>query len=69
MTEQQRALILLIKSALKGEPYELPETCNEEEVFRIAKEHGVDVMAYYGALRCGVDKKQSMDAGGADACL
>lgn len=56
MTEQQSTLILLIKSALTGEPHRLPAEFDLEQVFRIAKYHGVDVMAYYGALPCGVDK-------------
>ena len=57
MTEQQSGLILLVKSALTGESYHLPEDLDIAEVFRIAKGHGVDVMAYYGALHCGVDTK------------
>ena len=54
MTKQQSALILLIKSALTDESYPLPADFDPVEVFRIAKVHGVNVMAYYGALRCGV---------------
>lgn len=56
MTEQQSILILLIKSALTGEPHRLPADVDLEQVFQVAKYHGVDVMAYYGALPCGVDK-------------
>lgn len=60
MTEQQRVLILLLKSALSGESYKLPENVDLAEVFRVAKGHGVDVMAYYGALHCGVDKNSQV---------
>lgn len=60
MTEQQRVLILLVKSALTGKSYQLPEEFDLAEVFRVAKRHGVDVMAYYGALHCGVDKNSQV---------
>ena len=56
MTEQQSTLILLIKSALTGEPHKLPDNAELAKVFQTAKRHGVDVMVYYGALLCGVDK-------------
>ncbi len=56
MTEHQSALVLLIKSALTGESYELPKDFDLAEVLGIAKCHGVDVMAYYGAILCGVNK-------------
>lgn len=56
MTEQQSTLILLIKSALTGEPYALPGDFDVAEAFQTAKRHGVDVMVYYGALLCGVSK-------------
>ncbi len=56
MTEQQRALILLIKSALTSQACVLPNDFEPSEVFQIAKCHGVDVVAYYGALLCGVSK-------------
>ena len=57
MTELQSTLILLIKSALTGEPYRLPAGTDLAEVFQVAKYHGVDVIAYYGGLLCGVDKR------------
>lgn len=60
MTEQQNTLILLIKSALTGERYDLPDGIGLKDVFGIAKRHGVDVMAYYGALNCGVDKQSDV---------
>ncbi len=56
MTEQQRALITLIKSALTGEAYTLTDNSALTEAFQVAVRHGVDVMAYYGALNCGIDK-------------
>ena len=56
VTEQQKALIVLIKSALTSQACALPKNFDLTEVFEIAKRHGVDVMAYYGALLCGVSK-------------
>jgi len=56
MTVQQSTLILLIKSALTGESYVLPEGFELGEVFQIAKKHGVNLMAYYGAVNCGIDE-------------
>ncbi len=56
MTKQQHALIILIKSALTSQSCPLPGDFDLTEVFQIAKGHGVDVMAYYGALLCGVSK-------------
>ena len=60
MTEQQSTLILLVKSALTGEPYILPSGSDIAGIFQDAKRHGVDVMAYYGALLCGVDKNSDV---------
>ncbi len=60
MTEQQRVLVLLIKSALTGASYKLPENFDLAEVFHVAQRHGVDVMVYYGALHCGVDKNSQL---------
>ena len=56
MTELQSTLILFLKSALTGERYSLPQNVDPAEVFAIAVRHGVDVIAYYGALQCGIDK-------------
>lgn len=62
MTELQSTLLLLIKSALTGEPHRLPVDADLTEVFQVAKHHGVDVMAYYGALLCGVNKNNPVMA-------
>jgi len=56
MTTQQEALIALIKSALTDTACVQPVSSSLAEVFEIAVRHGVDVMVYYGALRCGFDK-------------
>ena len=51
MTEQQSTLITLIKSALNGSAYTLSDNSALTEAFQVAVRHGVDVMAYYGALK------------------
>ena len=56
MTQEQSTLICLIKSALTGKAHILPHNVDLAGIFQVAKHHGVDVMAYYGALLCGVDK-------------
>ncbi|MBP3377405.1 MAG: nucleotidyltransferase family protein [Clostridia bacterium] len=55
MTEQQRGLILLIKSASTGQVQELPTDFDLVSAFDIAKKHGITALAYYGACKCGVD--------------
>lgn len=56
MNDLQRGLITLIKSALKGEAYELPEGFSPEAVVDIAKNHQISPLVYYGAIKCGFDK-------------
>lgn len=60
MTEQQRGIILLIKSALTGESFKLPQGIDLGEVFSIAKTHGISALLYYGAHNCGVDSKSEL---------
>ena len=56
MTEQQRGLILLIKSAIIGDRYALPTEFDIDSAFQTARAHGITALAYYGACNCGVDK-------------
>ena len=55
MIEQQRGLILLIKSALTGQVQELPTDFDLASAFDTAKKHGITALVYYGARKCGVD--------------
>lgn len=59
----QKTLLTLIKSALTGEKYCLPENCNLQSVFDIAVEHNVANMAYYGAVNCGISTSSAEMAG------
>ena len=54
MDSQKTGIILLIKSALTGEKYTLPEDFDLKEAFDIANKHGIGSMFYYGALNCGI---------------
>lgn len=56
MNDLQRGLITLIKSALKGKAYELPESFSPEAVVDIAKNHQISPLVYYGAIKCGFEK-------------
>ena len=55
MTDTQRGLILLIKSALTGEAVMLPVTCNIEEIVRCGKKHKILPMLYYGILNSEIN--------------
>jgi len=54
MNLEQKTLITLIKSALSGEKFDLPEV-DLAKVFKISVRHNVANMAYYGAANCGVN--------------
>lgn len=56
MNNLQKDVIKLIKSALTGEKYELSESFDFKAAFDESKRHAVSVMAYYGALNCGIDQ-------------
>ncbi len=55
MTDTQKALITLVKSAIFEAAYELPEAFSVSDALSLAHKHGIVVLAYYGAVNCGVD--------------
>lgn len=55
MTNQQRGLILLIKSAITGEAYTLPTDFDIAGAFETADKHGITAIVYYGAYNCKID--------------
>lgn len=55
MTTQQHGLVTLIRSALTGQRYPLPEDFSITDTLEQAKKHGITAMAFYGACNCGVD--------------
>ena len=56
MDSQKTGIILLIKSALTGEKYTLPEDFDIEAAARVAKKHQIIALFYYGALNCGISE-------------
>ena len=56
MEVQEKAVILMMKSAITGEPSALPEGVDMEKVYAILKRHGIAALGYLGAVQCGVDR-------------
>lgn len=54
MTNQQQGVIALVKSALTGEKFTLPNDFDFSDTVALAKKHGITTMIYYGALKCGI---------------
>lgn len=55
---QQKGLLTLIKSAITGERYPLPEGFDLLEEFPEIQKHRVSTLAYYGAINCGYDPNE-----------
>ena len=69
VTDTQKVLITLIKSALFEVTYELPEAFNVSEILSLAYKHGATALAYYGAVNCGVSASdESMRGAFARVC-
>ena len=54
MTDTQRSLILILKSAITGEPCVLPEGFRLKDPAALAKKHHILPLFYTGAACCGV---------------
>ena len=57
ITDLQRGVVTLIKSALDGREYPLPEQFDIAETVKIAVRHKIVGLIYYGAVQCGIDRK------------
>lgn len=58
-----QGLITLLKSAVIGEGYRLPEGFSMEDACEIIQKQGLAALAYEGAIRCGISRKSpAMDA-------
>jgi len=55
MDKLQKEVILILKSALTGEKYTLPDDFDIEGVYKTALKHSVVSMMYYGMINCGVN--------------
>lgn len=60
MNSQQQGLITLMKSAITGEAYSLPEDFDLEEAQQLIKQHHMLPLAYTGACYCGVDRNSEV---------
>ena len=58
MNETQKGVITLIKSAITGEKYPLPEGFNIGEAYDFIMKHKIIMLAYEGAVRCGISKNE-----------
>lgn len=58
MTNIQQGIVLLVKSAITGEKYKLPEgfSIEEEETQKLIKKHHLMLLVYVGAVNCGISK-------------
>lgn len=63
MTDTHRSIILLLKSAVTGERYPLPEGFSLEEAAAIGRKHHISSMLYTGAVNCGISSKDPLMQG------
>ena len=56
MDIQQRGIITLVKSAITGEKYSLPNDFDLTVAAQTGKKHGISAMLYYGAVNCGIEQ-------------
>ena len=54
MTTQQTGIIAIVKSAITGEKYFLPDDFDIIEAAKNAKKHQISAIFYYGAVNCGI---------------
>lgn len=57
MTTQQIGTIAIIKSAITGEKYSLPQDFDIDVAANNAKKHQISALFYYGALNCGISQE------------
>ncbi len=58
MTETQKGVLTLIKSAIDESTYPLPEEFSINEAYDFIIKHRVMMLAYDGAVRCGISKNE-----------
>lgn len=57
MNVTQKSTILLIKSAISGQPETLPEEMDFAQVAKFMKKQGMSAVCYLGALNCGIPEE------------
>ncbi len=56
MNTIQRGIITLLKSAVTGQAYALPEGFDMTEAYSVLKRHHMSTLVYDGAVHCGIDR-------------
>ena len=56
MNTVQRGILLLLKSAITGERYDLPGDFSMAEALSVIKKHHLDPLAYQGGSNCGLEE-------------
>ena len=56
MDTLQKGTLTLIRSALTGNAYKLPEGFCIEDAAKMIQKHNIVGLAYEGAIKCGIDK-------------
>lgn len=51
MNTQEKGILLLVKSALNGKKYNLPDGFDFSEAYQTAKSHQILPLIYYGAMK------------------
>lgn len=57
MNEMQQGIIALLKSAITGEPYPLPDDFDLAAIYPQVKKHHMDALLYEGAVCCGIPRE------------
>lgn len=57
MNSLEKGVLALVKSALTGECYELPEDFDISKIVEVARFHQMSPMIYYGALNCKISNE------------
>lgn len=57
MNHLTQGILLLMKSAITGGKYELPDDSDLEQIYRAMARHNILPMGYLGARNCGVDRQ------------
>jgi len=60
MTNTQQGIITLLKSAITGESFPLPQGFDLEAAYPALKKHHMAALLYEGAVRCGIPKDLSV---------
>ena len=56
LTSLQKDVMLLVRSAMRGEGLKLSDGFNLSDTLPIIRSHKIQSLAYHGAINCGVDK-------------